>query len=161
MKLIAHRALQNGPCSDLENHPSEIARCLSQGLDVEIDVWYRNSQWWLGHDAPSYVTTLEFLQQSGLWIHVKNFEAADQALALTHRGWNWNFFSHSSDNRTLTSHGFWWTQPGQELGARSVAVMPEWTVNLNTISSVLNWNCAAVCSDYVGELIKHQKRELC
>ena len=151
MKLIAHRGLTYGPNKDLENTPEQIKYCLSDRIDVEIDVWFENNHWYLGHDAPTYKTTLEFLNQEGLWIHCKNYQAAFQLLDLTKRGWNFNFFSHDKDDRTLTSHGYWWTDPHKELGPLSIAVMPEWTTD--NLAQVKNWQCFGVCSDWIS-LIK-------
>ena len=158
MRLIAHRALKNGPNRELENHPSEISSCLEQGFEVEVDVWYQNLQWWLGHDEPTYLTSIEFLNHPGLWLHAKNFEAADRLVELTHQGWEFNFFSHDRDPRALTSHGLWWTQPGLEFGPRSIVVMPEWHVDVEHIESVLSWNCAGVCSDYVDRIRTAQRK---
>lgn len=151
MRLIAHRGLTDGPNKDLENTPKQINYCLENNFDVEIDVWFETNHWYLGHDAPTHKTTLEFLNQEGLWIHCKNYQAAFQLLDLTKRGWNFNFFSHDRDDRTLTSHGYWWTDPHKELGPLSIAVMPEWTTD--DLSQVKNWQCFGVCSDWIN-LIK-------
>lgn len=150
MKLIAHRGLTDGPNKNLENTPQQIKSCLANTLDVEIDVWFENNQWYLGHDEPTYKTTLEFLNQDGLWIHCKNYESAFQLLDLTKHGWNFNFFSHDKDDRTLTSHGYWWTDPHKELGPLSIAVMPEWTTD--NLSDVKNWQCFGVCSDWISKI---------
>lgn len=152
MRFIAHRGLTTGPNPATENHPDQIKQCLDNNFDVEIDVRYVNGEWFLGHDMPQYITSLEFLHQDNLWIHCKNFEAAFQLLDLTKRGWNFNFFSHDKDDRTLTSHGFWWTNPSMELGPLSVAVMPEWFVEIDKLSTIKNWNCYGVCSDWIEKI---------
>jgi glycerophosphoryl diester phosphodiesterase len=51
-RIIAHRALTNGPNKILENQPSSIDKCISQGYMVEVDVWVINEEWFLGHDGP-------------------------------------------------------------------------------------------------------------
>ena len=152
MRLIAHRALVNGPNASLENHPDQIKYCLDNRIDAEIDVRYINEKWYLGHDEPTYPTSLDFLNQDGLWIHCKNHEAAFNLLDLTKRGWNFNFFSHDKDDRTLTSHGYWWTDPYKELGPLSIAVMPEWVVGVGKLSEIKNWKCFGVCSDWIEKI---------
>ena len=152
MKLIAHRALLEGPDPSLENHPDQIRKVLNQGLDVEIDVWRINQDWFLGHDVPEYAITSSFLDLPGLWIHAKNFFAAKELLACAKHGHEYNFFWHESDARTLTSMGYWWTYPGCEIDLTSVAVMPELVIPPDQIDQVLSWNCHAVCTDWCGRL---------
>jgi hypothetical protein len=159
MKLIAHRGLIAGANPGLENRPEQIEQVLAQGYEAEIDVWLHNGDWWLGHDHISYRTSIEFLQKDGLWIHTKNFAAADGLLALINQGWNFNIFAHDRDERTLTSHGFWWTYPKQQLGKFSIAVMPEWHIDIAALPSVAKWNCAGVCSDWVGVMKPLKKEE--
>ena len=141
IKLIAHRGLLEGPDKNLENHPTQILKALKEGYDCEIDLWYINSEMWLGHDGPQYPIKDTFLNQLGLWIHAKNL-AALRWLANT----DLNFFWHQEDDFTLTSHKFIWTYPGKELTTRSVMVLPEWN---DPKFENLNFNCYSICTDYV------------
>lgn len=146
MKLIAHRGLTKGPNEMLENHPNQVASALAQGYDCEIDVWYIDHTWMLGHDFPKYIIDYGFLEQPGLWIHAKNLESlyvlgADSKL---------NFFWHQEDDFTLTSQGYIWTYPGKPLTANSVMVMPEWE-DL-TLDNARKQSCFGVCSDFVDSL---------
>lgn len=151
MKMIAHRALTAGPSCELENTPSEIHSCLLMGLDVEIDVWFVQGNWWLGHDQPTHQTTVDLLTQSGMWIHAKNDEAAFELRVLMQHKPHINFFWHQEDHRTLTSQGHWWTYSGQSLCAHSVAVMPEWHMPLHQLKTWCgHQSCAAVCSDWIS-----------
>ena len=143
MKIIAHRGLLDGPNKDKENTPTSIQYCLDNLIDTEIDIWYENGQWLLGHDYPQYQTNLDFISQKGLWIHAKNFEAADMLSSK-----NLVFFWHENDERTLTSNGYWWTFPQKNLGKNSIALMPEWYIPLDQIRTCLTWNCMAICTDY-------------
>lgn len=152
-KLIAHRALIDGPNQALENHPAQIELCLQRGFDVEIDLWSIDAQFWLGHDQPQYQTNLGFLSDTRLWIHVKNHQAAFEMLKLTRSGHQFNFFWHENDQRVLTSMGYWWTFPGQQLGSLSVAVMPEIHTAVEQLPVWFSQQqCFAVCSDYVGRI---------
>ncbi len=142
MKIIAHRGLVNGPDKNLENKPKEILDALKQGYDCEIDLWYTNSELWLGHDHPEYFITSAFLENSGLWIHAKNLAAlrwlTDSDL---------NYFWHQEDDFTLTSKKFIWTYPGKPLTMKSISVMPEWN---NPELKNLDFKCYGICSDYAN-----------
>ena len=90
MIYIAHRGLFNGPDVNLENRPQQIELALSEGYHCEVDVWYVDDKWFLGHDFPDYKISYEFLEQPNLWLHAKNLDAlyvmgADKKL---------NFFLH-------------------------------------------------------------------
>ena len=145
MKLIAHRGLINGPDINLENRPEQILKSLDDDYDCEIDLWIVNSDFYLGHDNPQYPINPKFLDNFGLWIHAKNLSAL-RWLTTT----NLEYFWHQEDNFTLTSHNYIWTYPGKELTQRSICVMPEWEDP--TLQNVKQFNCYAICSDYVGVL---------
>ena len=145
MILIAHRGLVNGPGKEFENKPAQIETALAMEFDCEIDVWFKDGEWWLGHDAPTYLVDFEFLEQPGLWIHAKNLAAL---YILT--GTELNYFWHQDDTYTLTSHCYIWTYPGKQLSKHSIMLMPEWSnpelTNLNTA------DCYGICSDYVQKI---------
>jgi hypothetical protein len=145
MRLIAHRGNVEGPNPSKENHPLYVESAISLGFDVEIDVWWENDHFYLGHDNPQYPINPKFLDKFGLWIHAKNLSAL-RWLTTT----NLEYFWHQEDNFTLTSHNYIWTYPGKELTQRSVCVMPEWEDS--TLQNIRNINCYAICSDYVGVL---------
>ena len=75
MILISHRGNLNGPNRNRENEPLYIVEALEQGFDVEIDVWWKDNEFWLGHDEPQYKVKREFLQNRKLWCHSKNIDA--------------------------------------------------------------------------------------
>ena len=147
MIFIAHRGLTDGPNTETENHPVTINGCLYSGLDVEVDVRLVKDIWYLGHDDATYETTIDFLRQPGLWLHCKNYEASFSLLSE-----DVNFFCHQSDDRTLTSKGFWWTQPQMPLGPSSIAVMPETYINRYDLSQAKYWQCAGICSDWIEKI---------
>ncbi len=151
MRLIAHRGLLYGPDPQKENSVASITYCLSLGLDVEIDVWY-TSGWMLGHDAPTTPAPTEFLTQANLWIHAKNHTACEQLNQLRKDFPELNYFWHESDERVLTSQGYWWTQPGKHLVKNSVAVMPEWHTSLENLPECLLWNTDGICSDWISKI---------
>jgi len=103
MILIAHRGNINGPVPELENHPEYILRAIREGFDVEMDVWYKNNNWYLGHDLAQCKIDFEFLEQSGLWIHCKNYEALQELSQL-----DLNVFYHTDEDYVLTSQNYIW-----------------------------------------------------
>ena len=54
MKLIAHRGNLHGPNPDKENSTDYINEAIESGYNVEIDVWFINNKWYLGHDNHIY-----------------------------------------------------------------------------------------------------------
>lgn len=147
MKYIAHRGLVNGPDKTLENHPEQILRALDQGFDVEIDVWYIDGEWLLGHDAPTYNISAGFLDHKQIWAHCKNIAALYE---LTELNYHCDFFWHQEDDCVLTANNYIWTYPGKLLTENSVMVMPEYEDI--TLKNTNNVNCYAICSDYVTQL---------
>jgi len=135
MILISHRGNLNGK-SDRENSPDYIEEALSQGFDVEVDVWYDGKQFWLGHDKPQYKVSEGFLEHPNLWCHAKNIEGLYSMLED-----DIHCFWHQEDDVTLTSRGFFWTYPGKELTKKSIAVLPQ------KIDKTLD--CYGVCTDEV------------
>lgn len=123
--------------SDYENDPKQIKACLSLGIDCEIDLWIKDNRYWLGHDEPIYEVKRSFLQQAGLWIHCKNLNALQNVPSKS------NYFWHQTDDFTLTSKGYIWTFPEKKVGKKSVIV------DNNKNWDTKNYNCFAVCTDYV------------
>lgn len=146
IKLIAHRGLVNGPNKLLENNPDTIMSALAQGFDCEVDLWVIDDELYLGHDAPQYKITEQFLKQSGLWIHCKHLPA----LAYCQDDVKLNYFWHENDSYTLTSRGYIWAFPEKALTKWSVMLMPEW--HDPAFEKIKDANCFAICSDYVVRL---------
>ena len=142
MILISHRGNLNGKTDD-ENKPKYIEEALSQGFDVEVDVWYDNNQFWLGHDKPQYKVSEGFLEHPNLWCHAKNI----QALYVMNTNYHIHCFWHQEDDVTLTSRGFFWTYPGKQLTEKSICVLPEFEDKKSKV--ILPKNVAGICSDFV------------
>jgi hypothetical protein len=142
--LISHRGNLDGPNPNLENSPGYLEDALQLGFDVEIDVWFKEDLWFLGHDSPEYPTTFEFLSvnKDRLWIHAKNIQAAEK-LSTTKLNWFW----HENDVMTLTSWGFIWAYPGKQPIRNSIAVLPE------THGDPLE-NTLGICSDFISYYLR-------
>lgn len=121
MRLISHRGYVNGEDSSLENDPAAVQELLDGDIDVEVDVWYIEGQYFLGHDQPNYLVDESFLLHKGLWCHAKNREALQQMINS-----NIHCFWHQSDDFTITSKGYIWAFPGKETnGKKTVMLFPE------------------------------------
>ena len=146
MILIAHRGNLNGK-SNKENKPGYIHKALWQGFDVEIDVWYIDDEFWLGHDIPQYKIEENFLENPKLWCHAKNIDTLYKMSlnSLIHCFW------HQEDDVTLTSRGYLWTYPGKQLTKKSICVLPEFENKKSKV--ILPKNVAGICSDFIVRFI--------
>lgn len=140
MILISHRGNINGINPSLENNPDYIKNTIYLGFNVEIDVWYHNNTFWLGHDNPEYQINLSFLLENSnkLWCHAKNIEAIIEMSKYP----KIHYFWHQEDDITLTSKKYIWAYPGKQPIKNSIAVMPE--LHKDDLGI-----CKGICSDYI------------
>jgi hypothetical protein len=138
IKLISHRGNIDGPNKKLENSPNYIGEALNYGFDVEIDVWFIDGNYFLGHDEPQYPIPEEFLQNEKLWCHAKNLQALEQMLLNP----KIHCFWHQNDTVTLTSRNIVWSFPGTKAIKGSICVLPD-------VASSISENCIGVCSDFI------------
>ena len=153
MILISHRGNINGKKLLLENTPTYIDNALKRGYNVEIDVWWYNESFYLGHDKPLYKIDAEFLYKLGkdgsqFWCHAKNVEAIIEMKKYTpinrhaYPFPNIHYFWHQKDDITLTSQGYVWAYPGKQPIKDSIAVLPEiFQDDLDV--------CKGICSDNI------------
>lgn len=147
MRLISHRGNTSGPNPSRENEPSYIIEAIRFGYEVEIDVWFDQGKFKLGHDEPQYNIPLSLFEDyhSKLWIHAKNAEAIHQLVRIDPTSTYLHYFWHEEDDFTLTSRGYIWTFPGKLLSYSSICVMPElgYEGDLNEVGGI--------CSDNIVE----------
>ena len=142
-RWICHRGNLNGK-SDKENNPEQIQYCLDHGLDVEIDVWYINDEFYLGHDIAQYKVDSGFLYKKGLWIHCKNVEALD---ILKDRVALYCFAIDKDDYVVTTKNDIWLSPTYGKSYKGAICVMPEdprWK-----FSSEHLLDFAGICSDNI------------
>jgi hypothetical protein len=151
MILISHRGNIDGRLPSYENEPNYIDKAIKEGLDVEVDVWYIDTEqfgWilFLGHDEPQYDVDFSWFidRLPKLWIHCKNIESV---LFFKECGYDVNYFWHEEDTITLTSNNYIWAYPGKQPIKDSIAVMPE-LFNDDTTK------CLGICSDYISNYLK-------
>lgn len=141
MILISHRGNINGPDPVNENKPEYILNALQTGFEVEVDVWFHENNFYLGHDEPQYEVKSDFLKSSKIWCHAKNIKCLQELLKIgAHCFW------HEKDKVTLTSNNFIWTYPGQTLTKNSICVLPE-----KEPENIKKEIAAGICSDFIGK----------
>jgi hypothetical protein len=141
-KLISHRGNLNGPDPQNENHPDYILAATAQGFEVEIDLWFSEGNFALGHDEPSYEIKEDFLRSHGFYIHAKSLETLDQLLT---KYPYLHFFWHDQDKFTLTSRKFIWTFPNENVTNRSIIVCK----TKQEVKKYSTSECYAICTDYI------------
>jgi hypothetical protein len=149
MRWILHRGNNTGPNS-VENNPLELLKLLKDGYEIEIDLWYKDNKFYLGHDRAEYEIEKSFLDNSGLWIHCKD------AITLEFMNVNkkhLNYFYHTNEDYVLTSRGYIWCYVGKPPLEGSVIVMPEKALESYTWSNLILKNCI-ICSDYKIDYVK-------
>ncbi len=144
MILISHRGNLNGRQPYRENHPEYIDEAIACGFNVEIDIWFINNKWVLGHDGGQFDIDKSWLDNriGSLWVHAKNLEAL-QNLYKT----DFHYFWHQDDHATITSKGYLWIYPGYQPIPNSISVLPE--MYGEEVS-----HCSGICSDYISHYVK-------
>lgn len=151
MIYISHRGNLNGPQLDLENTPEYIDAAIWDGFDVEIDVWYQESDGlMLGHDSPETPIKLDWLleRKNNLWVHCKNHLSLDLCLNT-----DLHCFYHTYEDWVLTSKNYVWAYPGKKALplSKCINVCPEkYESHLSAIEVIRNFS--GVCSDYIEEI---------
>ena len=144
MKFISHRGNLSGRNVSLENKPSYIDQAINDGFYVEVDLWFSDGEYFLGHDSPDHMISREWLlaRKESLYVHAKTLstikELVTSRLDIT-------YFFHADDDCTLTSSGELWVHPNSDPVDGSIFVMPE----KRGISMKEMKDCSGLCTDYV------------
>lgn len=146
MFWISHRGNLHGPNKGRENTEEYILEAIHHGFDVEIDVWWIQGEWFLGHDRPERKTSISFLSHPKLWCHAKNLDALTRIMS-DHRD-SIHTFSHDKDPVILTSRGYLWVYPGYPINSECICVLPELSVYSR---QELN-SCKGICSDFISAI---------
>jgi hypothetical protein len=152
-KILLHRG-NNGLDNLNENDPATINIRNNEGYAVECDIWFRDSKWYLGHDAPEYEVfdIKEFLSERSNLIHAKDGETfAKLVKYCRERGFNNEIFYHTSEDYVISTRGTIIAYPGKELYDENLCMMPE-SMGRN-ITDIEQKNIGEICSDRI-ELIR-------
>ena len=92
--LISHRGNLDGKQPHKENHPNYIQEAINKGYDVEVDFWYHEDKFWLGHDEPQHEVELQWVVDRvfKLWIHCKDLKTLEKLKQLENQGFEFNYF---------------------------------------------------------------------
>lgn len=142
MILISHRGNTSGKNKDRENTTQYIQEAIDKGFDVEVDIWFENEKFFLGHDGPEEEIEQSWFHNKPLWCHCKNYSALKELLKL-----GIHCFFHDQDDYTLTSEGFVWAYPGKTGNTNTITVMPAEGFDTS--------NFAGICSD---DIEKYRKK---
>ena len=143
MIFISHRGNLYKKHEETENTIESIDKALSFNLDVEIDIWYVNNKFYLGHDHPTHVINIEYLTNPKLWCHTKNQEALLKLKSLNRQ--DIHYFWHQEDQFTITSKGYIWSHSSSFPSSCSICVLPE---QHNHKIEQIN-NSLGICSDQI------------
>jgi hypothetical protein len=150
---IAHRGLIAGPNHEVENSISTITERCNKGQSSEIDIWWHNEAFWIGHDEPREPVTPEFLHSEYLWIHAKNTDAFYYLQKLSNEmGWGLRIFYHTDEDYALTTRGDTIILPGLPDMDGWTYMMPEMAYKINPLTgahdTVKPSISSKICSDY-------------
>lgn len=98
--IISHRGNIDGPNKSLEN-TQEYIKEAAKKYRVEIDVWYQDNKFFLGHDSPGEEVDKLFLMSDAFLVHCKNFEAF---VELRKFSMTEAFFQHEDDVALTTKN---------------------------------------------------------
>lgn len=148
MIFISHRGNLDGVNPDRENSPDYIMECLNEGFHCEVDLRMKDGKPHLGHDRADYRTNAEFLRDSRLWIHVKEYDAL---VWLKENCPTSKYFCHESDKYTLVSNGMIWSHDLTN-AMNSFCVIP--LLSREEVKSYDQTGFGAVCSDYILDCVR-------
>lgn len=143
LMFISHRGNLTGRIPDQENRPSYIREALDAGYYVEVDVWWFNGIFYLGHDEPTYQADYLLLTNPKVICHAKNIDALYRMTMLG----NIHCFYHDDHSPVaLTSKGYLWTAPNVFVTPRSIVCANDpWIFNYKSrIAGVYSDNIAVI-----------------
>lgn len=145
MILISHRGNINKIDRKKENSQSYIQEAIDLDYEVEIDIWLHNKCLYLGHDNPTYMVDLNWLEKrkNYLWIHCKNFEALSYLINS-----NLRIFYHLQEDYTIISDKHIWAHNLSQTNSKCI-------IPLLSKKEIVEWEITdvyGVCSDFIEVL---------
>lgn len=141
--LISHRGNTSGINKELENSPKYIEGAIHNGYEVEVDIWMKDNEFFLGHDSPKYKIDNAWMisNKNKLWFHCKNLDILNY---FSEQKEDYKFFWHQQDDYTLTSNGYIWTYPEKRVTKKSIIV--------SLGKEKVEHEVFGICSDFVDFL---------
>lgn len=153
-KLIAHRGLLEGPSKELENSLILIKNNFKKYPFIinEIDIWIEKKIFF-GHEISGQIVEPSFLIENSknLILHIKNidtkFPESIELFKLLNN--KCHIYAHDSDNFTITNKGWIWSHPKLGMIPRTICVMPETFIDINSNKFLKNLHLlSGVCTDF-------------
>lgn len=146
MIFIAHRGNIEGPNPLKENTIEYIDAAIKKGFDVEVDIWYKDWDFYLGHNKAEYKISMDQfdIRKAFLWCHAKDIPTLYKL-----KNMDVHCFFHNKDDCTFTSKGYIWTYPSMTLPITPLSICLQ-----RHKDNVYFGNAYGVCSDYVLALRK-------
>lgn len=141
MKIYSHRGNLDGTNISKENNPDHLLNVISQGFDVEVDIWRIDDKIYLGHDNPEYIVDERYIDtiSPNSLFHAKNVDALNWLMDRQH-----HYFWHQRDEYTMSSKGIVIVYPGITPPQHgSIIALPE-IYDQNPYES----NCSGIITDY-------------
>ena len=159
-KLIAHRGLLRGPSKEKENNLELLKNNIINYpfMINEVDIWI-DKKIYLGHEESNHFIDPDFLIENSknLILHIKHINSnniySSKYLDLLHN--NCHFYSHDTDDFTVTNRGWIWSHPRLGVVPNTICVMPETFISIysDEFSSKLKL-LSGVCTDFPINLMK-------
>ena len=147
MKFISHRGNIHGPQPDEENTFDYIDEAIALGYDVEVDLRWKNGQFYLGHDfAQEPSVSLEWIydRQHFLWLHCKDIDCFSIAPKA------WRKFCHISDPAVVVTPDFLWIHDlSMELNWKCIIpLLTKEDIDNFDLERTRSGDCYGICTDY-------------
>lgn len=142
MRIYSHRGNLSGK-SPRENEPAFLQDCIAAGFHVEVDLWFVDGAYFLGHDGPEHPIDLKDFDREEVIFHLKS----PHLPALRHA----DAFAIDNDRYVLTLRGLLWTNFGQPTNPQGVMCSPELVGDPTPIPDfvrAIRQDAAGICTDY-------------
>jgi len=163
MILISHRGNTSGSRKERENTKSYIQEALDMGYHVEVDIWKKGGELFLGHDGPENEVDKEWLldRKEKLWVHAKNPEALfsltyehlspkDSLAVFFHEKEKYALIYNGRNQHGIVINGLIWAHDMQKLNSKCIVpLLNQSDIAFRKIPKQHLWG---ICSDYVSEL---------
>lgn len=144
---IAHRGNLDGPNPENENKPKYLELAFDCCFYTEADIWYKDGDFYLGHDEPMYKVAYGWLHEhkNDLYLHCKNPEAMEYLAK------EFNCFWQQGDDYSLTSKRDIWVNIGKKPIKGSILVDLEYPTSEKRVQW-LDAKVSKVCTDWARVL---------
>lgn len=108
MRLISNRGNLTG-IEENENQPDYIDRALALGFDVNVDLWLKDNNLYLGTYKPEFKMDLDWFEKhhQKLWLHCHDLELLARFYDLDMMGTRLNYYYNEKELLTKTSKGYY------------------------------------------------------